>query len=324
MATGATRESAPAAITGHGNPVTTSADSVDVLSRRSSTTAAKPNVPKRGSRIACAGSRPASEAPIPSPTSASPSRWSAAVTATPAAMPSTAATDAGSTWAEPQATSATRAPTTAPTAGNSAALRRRSRGPSSTARPTGTALRKESAARTGLIRSRIGGGRHWFDRGRGSTDAGGVERIHVGQDRDRRAHERERERRAGALAQAQSKVEQRFEPKVVEHQRVTGFGRAGGRDERGDGRLPEPDRDQPGRARDEPIEQDGDPARRGAKGHPDQERDLEAAHRRKHVGRIGVPAREPVRREPTANGVDLPREALIADPGSGAAHERRI
>ena len=97
MATGATRESVPAATTGHGNPVTTSADSVDVFSSRSSTTAATPKVPSRGSRIARAGSLPASEAPIPSATSPSPSRWSAAVTATPAAMPSTAATNGGST-----------------------------------------------------------------------------------------------------------------------------------------------------------------------------------------------------------------------------------
>src|SRR5262245_29276768 len=234
-----------------------------------------PNVPSRGSRIASAGSPPASEAPTPSATSPSPSRGSAAVAATPNVTARTAAANAGTTYAEPHATSATSAPIAAPTAGNSAAPRRRSPSPTSTVRPTGTALRNEMAASTGRVRSGIGGCG-------GLRRAGHARRVERG--RGLPGGERDPDPAEGAggaraRARPEPEVEQGFDPERGEDQGVAGFRRTGGRDQRVSDAFLHPNGHQRGRARDEPIEQDRDPPGRGAERHADEERDLEAADR---------------------------------------------
>src|SRR5918996_6210506 len=200
----------------------------------------------------------------------------APVTMASSATASAAATRAGTTSSSARALRPTAPPIAAPTSGKKTDPRATASPSRSTRRPMGTIVRKATAAAAARI---VSGTRIRHTRV--------VERRHVGEKSQPRLDDGERERRPAALSQPEPEIEERAQPEICEHERMTGLGRPVRRDhglrrERLQARGHER-----GCTGDEAVEEDRYGHGGGAETDAGQHRDLEAPERREHTDRIG-------------------------------------
>src|SRR5438132_2736903 len=200
-------------------------------------------------------------APHPANVSASASTCMPQVTRTPVATAIAAATNGGSQLSSRTPTPPDKAPTPAPTSGKARAPRATSLPSTATDRPSGTRVRKVTAAAAARTLAAC------------ISHARGLERRHIAQNCEGRTEQRQRKRGPTPFSQPQSEIQERVEPERIEHETMPGFRREVRRDQRIGGCRSKPDRDQCGRGCDEAVKQDDHSTRSRSEHEPREDGD---------------------------------------------------